>query len=192
MVMLHITTAQTEADLTGILLLQQANLGRNLTPQEAATQGFVTVEHSLNELEKLNLTEKHIVAKEAEKVVGYVLAMTPHSKTQIPVLIPMFEIFDHITYQNNIVSTYRYMVVGQVCIAKSHRGTGLFYACYEAFRRQYAGKYRFAITEIAANNHRSLKAHSRMGFEAVHTYTAPNGVEWVVVVWDWQQNKDKG
>ena len=50
----------------------------------------------------------------------------------------------------------------------------------------YSNKYDFAITEIAATNLRSLKAHRRIGFKEINTYLSPDKTEWVVVLWDWK------
>ena len=41
----------------------------------------------------MNNIEKHVVAKDGEKVIGYVLAMTEESKFDIPMLLPMFDFF---------------------------------------------------------------------------------------------------
>src|SRR5437867_1650261 len=139
-------------DLEGILQLQKANLTRSLTADEIQSQGFVTVDHSYEQLKKLNDQEKHIVAKDKDKVIGYVLAMTPVSKNEIPILIPMFNVFDTIIYKGKKITAYNYVIVGQVCVDKAYRGQGIFDNCYAAYKKYYDGKYDFAITEIASTN----------------------------------------
>ena len=183
--MIIYTTANSKNDLEEILKLQKHNLASSLTKDEIQSQGFVTVDHSYEQLEKLNDYEKHIIAKDHEKVVGYLLAMTKRSRLDIPVLVPMFELFDTISYNNKKISAYNYLVVGQVCIDKAWRGQGILDHCYAAYRDYYRTKYDFAITEIAATNLRSLKAHKRIGFKETKISSSPDKTKWSVVLWDW-------
>ncbi len=184
--MIIYTTAQSEQDLQSILRLQQANLPSQLKPDEMASQGFVTVTHSLADLQKLNEIEPHIIAKEDDKVIGYLLAMTAKSKDDIPVLKPMFQLFDSIQFHSKPVAAFNYIVVGQVCVDKDYRGQGVLDNCYTVYKEAFGQKYDFAITEIAMKNSRSLNSHKRIGFVNSCTYTAPDKVEWQVVIWDWK------
>lgn len=184
--MITYTAANSKNDLEGILKLQKANLPQGLTPDEIRSQGFVTVNHSFDLLAKLNDLEKHIIAKDKEQVVGYVLAMTQHSRYDIPILIPMFDVFDAVRYNGKTISEYNYLIIGQVCVDKEYRGQGVFDNCYAAYREHYSGKYDFAITEIASSNPRSINAHKRVGFKEINSYTDPDGTEWVIVVWNWK------
>jgi GNAT superfamily N-acetyltransferase len=179
------TTASNAHDLNGILSLQRKNLQSCLSPEETRDQGFVTVEHSPEDLKKLNSIEKHIICKIDDDVVAYLLAMTEASKEDIPVLVPMFKTFDDIIYRGKPLSSYSYVVVGQVCVDKAFRGKGILDECYNAYKNTYYSKYDFAITEIATRNIRSLRAHTRVGFTVVHNYKDPSGEEWAIVVWDW-------
>lgn len=184
--MLYYTSAQTDNDLQGILALQKANLATNLTADEITSQGFVTVIHGFQDLKKLNNTEPHIIAKDDDTIVAYLLAMTAAAKDDIPVLRPMFQMFDKVTLHNKPVSSYRYIVVGQVCVDKAYRGQGVLDNCYAAYCNRFKHKYNFAITEIATRNTRSIAAHGRIGFAEVHRYTAPGGEEWSIVFWNWR------
>lgn len=176
----------TQQDLLGIIDLQKANLPVNITTEEKQLQGFVTVVHALEDLQKLHRIAPHIIARSGEQVVGYVLAMTAASARDIPVLVPMFELFGQITYHGKPVADYRYMVVGQVCVDKHFRGRGVFDRCYQTYCERFAPDYDFAITEIDVENTRSLKAHARLGFKEIHRYQAPNGVNWSIVLWEWR------
>jgi len=179
------TTSKSEKDLPGIIELQKNNLPANLTQEEISNQGFVTVIHSLTDLKKMNDIEQHIICKDKEKVIAYLLAMTSKSKNDIPILIPMFETFEKILYMGKPVSTYNYIVVGQVCVSKNYRGQGILDRCYEEYKNSFKGRYDFAITEIASRNVRSINAHKRIGFSEIHKYTSPNGEEWSIVIWEW-------
>jgi L-amino acid N-acyltransferase YncA len=184
------TTAESKSDLKGILSLQKENLAQGLTRDEIKSQGFVTVCHSYDQLKKMNDHENHVIAKDNDKVVAYVLAMTQHSRFDIPILLPMFEAFGAISYKGKKITDYNYLIVGQVCIDKAYRGQGLFDNCYAAYKKHFRQKYDFAITEIASTNLRSLNAHKRVGFQEVHSYMAPDSdkTQWIVVVWDWKNN----
>ncbi|HEV8504802.1 MAG TPA: hypothetical protein VGQ53_05365 [Chitinophagaceae bacterium] len=114
--------------------------------------------------------------------------MTRQSRCDIPVLVPMFELFDTISYNNKKISEYNYLVVGQVCIDKAWRGQGILDHCYAAYKEHYQAKYDFAITEIAAANLRSLNAHKRIGFKEIKIYESPDKTKWSVVLWDWKED----
>jgi hypothetical protein len=187
--MITITTSFSTKELEGIIELQKQNLKKDLTPQQIKEQGFVTVSHSLEDLEKMHQYESNIIAKDGDLIAAYVLGMTAQSKNDIPRLTEMYESFDHILYQAKPVSAYHYIVVGQVCVGQNYRAKGLFDQCYNAYRDYFKPRYDFAITEIASINLRSMNAHKRIGFEVIYTYTDSSEVEWNVVVWDWEKNK---
>ena len=104
--MITYTIANSKSDLEGILKLQAANLPQALAPAEIQSRGFVTVSHTYDQLSKLNIHEKHIVAKYQERVIGYLLAMTQESRFDIPILIPMFNMFDTILFKNKKIADY--------------------------------------------------------------------------------------
>jgi hypothetical protein len=171
--------------LSGIIELQRDNLPQYLTQEEMASQGFVTVIHSLADLKKMNELEQHVIAKDGDRVIAYLLAMTAASGNDIAVLVPLFGLFGKILYAGRIVSGYKYIVVGQVCVGKGYRGQGVLDDCYAEYRRRFQDRYDFAITEISTRNTRSIQAHKRIGFVPVHEYKAPDGEEWSVVIWEW-------
>lgn len=187
--MVTISTAYLREDLSSILKLQAENLLIALTDEEKEKEGFLTIVHTLEELSRLNDFEKHVVAKVADNIVAYVLVMTKASRDDLPDLIPMFDIFDQTDYKGKPIASYDYIAVGQVCVDKKFRGQGLFDRNYAFYKETNQGKYELAVTEIATKNIRSLKAHQRVGFREICRYTASNGVEWAVVVWDWNQLK---
>jgi len=179
--------AGTDTDLKGILALQAKNLRKSLSENEIANQGFVTIEHSFELIKKLNDTERHIIAKMNDHVVGYVLSMTKNARLEIPILYPMFELFDNTVYNGKTISAYNYIIVGQVCVDKDFRGQGILDNCYTAYKEFHKHKYDFAITEIAHTNIRSLNAHKRIGFSELTFYNDPNNTPWSVVIWAWEK-----
>ena len=185
--MISYSTSNTKEELEGILKLQRLNLAQGLSAEEVQSQGFVTVQHSYDVLKRMNDIEKHVIAKDNDAVAGYALAMTKQSRFDIPVLIPMFDVFDKIVFKEKIISDVNYIVVGQVCVGKAYRGQGIFDDCYAAYKKFYSSKYDVVITEIASTNLRSLNAHKRVGFHEISSYTDPENTEWIVVVWDWNE-----
>lgn len=183
--MIIYTTSKTDDDLQQILELQQQNLAKNLSREQAIAQGFVTVSHRLKDLQKMNAIEQHVIAKEDDRVVAYLLAMTTDLKADIPVLVPMFDMFEQIEFRQQKIANYKYIVVGQVCVAAGYRGKGILDNCYALYKEKFKHHYDFAITEIAIRNQRSIRAHQRIGFETVHEYAAPDGEQWSIVVWKW-------
>ncbi len=184
--MITYNAVTTDDEILQIIELQKRNLPQNLTKEQREKEGFVTVVHTFDTLQKMNTIEPGIVAKDNDKVVGYLLAMTSKSSNDIPVLIPMFKAFDNVMYDHKKISNYKYLVVGQVCIAEGYRGQGILDACYQEYKNYFMNKYDFAITEIDMDNQRSINAHKRVGFKTVHKYIDPKNAEWNVVLWDWR------
>src|SRR5258707_13124508 len=131
------TTSQTDQDLVQILDLQKKNLAQALSQEEINREGFVTVNHSLEGLKKMNSYEQSVIAKENDTVVAYLLAMTQQSKYDIPILAPMFEVFNQIVYKKKNILEYNYLVVGQVCVAKEFRGKGILDDCYHEYKKRF-------------------------------------------------------
>lgn len=176
---------ETDSELQGILDLQKLNLLSEISESEKLEQGFVTVRHSLEQLRLMHDIEPHVIAKEGEKVIGYILAMTKESRELVPVLIPMFEQFDRLTFGERLLSAYDYMVIGQICVDKEYRGQGIFDKMYEIYRSTFSSRYDFAITEIALSNFRSLRAHQRVGFKVIHEFD-DSTQNWAIVLFEWK------
>jgi ribosomal protein S18 acetylase RimI-like enzyme len=184
---IHFKLTHTESELQGILGLQKKNLLGELSEEEKSEQGFVTARHNLDQLKLMHALEPHVIAKDGEKVIGYILAMTKESRDLVPVLVPMFEQFDRLIYVEKLLSAYHYMVIGQICVDKAHRGQGIFDGMYERYRDAFSDRYDFAITEIAISNTRSLRAHQRIGFEIIHKFNDATQ-DWAIVAWDWKNS----
>jgi len=178
--------ARTDADLEGILALQRANLPEALTAEEIRQQGFLTVRHDLDLLRRMNAPWPHIVARDAEGIAGYALVMLPEMEPEIPILQPMFEKIRTLRWQGRPIDSLDWFVMGQVCVARRVRGTGVFDGLYRHMRQRMAAHFDCVITEISLRNRRSLRAHARVGFQTILEYTDPSGEAWATVLWDWQ------
>ena len=175
----YTTTTSTE-ELEQILTLQKANLPTSISSTEKQAEGFVTVHHTLDILQSMHDKQPHIIAKDGNTVVGYSLCMLKEFKEDIEVLKPMFDILD-----TQIPSNRSYVVVGQICIDKNYRKQGIFRKLYQTMKDELSDTYDLLITEIAVDNVRSIAAHTSVGFDILHTYSADE-IEWHIVQWDWK------
>jgi len=175
--------ASTEEQFNQILRLQQENLVDLISEEQAGNHGFVFAEHTLPLLKRMATYLPQVVALSDNKVIGYNLALHVSMKHEVPKLIPMFHEFEQSKYKDRPLETYKFMVGGQVCVDKDFRGLGLMSKLYQETRNRLPSGYELCVTEVAARNIISLKAHEKMGFEVVNTYH--DGKElWKVVVWN--------
>ncbi|MDC0711955.1 GNAT family N-acetyltransferase [Stigmatella sp. ncwal1] len=174
------------ADLEQILALQRKNLSLALSPDEVASQGFVTVQHDLDTLKQMHALAPSIVVREGEAIVAYALTMFRECRALCPVLEPMFQLFETLEYGGRPLTDWRFYVMGQVCVDKAHRGQGLFDMLYQKHRELYRPRFDLLLTEVATRNRRSLRAHERVGFKTLHTYRDAVD-EWALILWDWQE-----
>jgi RimJ/RimL family protein N-acetyltransferase len=109
--------------------------------------------------------------------------MLPSFRNEIPVLVPMFDMIDQLEWEGKALSSIPYFVMGQTCVAKSHRGMGVFDALYLGLKASFKGQFDYVVTEISKRNQRSWRAHQRVGFRLIHEYEDPSGEIWLVVIW---------
>lgn len=184
---LIITTVQSEADVRGILALQQKNLKKNLTPEQIESQGFVTVEHKFSVLKAMNEEQPSVIAKDGDQVVGYCLAMLPKFRNDVPEIMSLFDTIDEIEFESRPLKEFNYVVMGQVCVGDGYRSIGLFDGMYQQLRKELSDKFDMCITDISSRNVRSQKAHTRIGFQNIKDfYDAQLNEIWRVVMWDWR------
>lgn len=174
--MLTYKPADSDIELYQILDLQQANLPKNLTEEEKALEGFVTVEHTFSLLKEMNEVCKHTIAVAEDKVIGYALSMHPSFGEKISLLKPIIgEINKHISEKNNC------LIMGQICIAKNYRAKGIFRGLYEAMSKFTPPTYLKIVTKVDATNIRSLNAHKTIGFKELDRYWIGEK-EWILIV----------
>lgn len=180
---MKITVASTDEHLEQILALQRRYHLNAVSAEVQSAEGFVFAQHTLPLLRRMSAQSPQVIAVADDRVVGYCLSLHPSLKHEVKGLVPMFEQFGKILYRGKPVSRYRIIAGGQVCVDRSHRGKGLLARLYEQLRGSSGGAYDLCVTEIASRNQVSLRAHARMGFEGVSTYT-DSAEEWVIVAWD--------
>lgn len=181
--MTTLTVASSERHLEGILALQRRFLARTSPPEQQAQEGFVFVEHTLPLLRRMAAASPQAIALVDECVVGYCLSLHLSLREEVPSLGPMFEQFGRTVYRGRPLRDYRFIVGGQTCVDRDQRGQGLMARLYDQVRVSLPFPCDLCVTEVALRNQVSLRAHERMGFEPVSTYS-DGREEWVVVAWD--------
>jgi GNAT superfamily N-acetyltransferase len=183
--MLRSTLVSNTEELQQILQLQRENHIRHIDEKEIQSQGFVTMRHTLAVLQQMHNLSPSIIIKDDDKVVAYALTMLRECRQLMPDLEPLFALFDELSWNNKLLNDYRFYVMGQICVAKEYRGQGLFDELYNHHKKTYQQQFDLFLTEISTRNHRSVRAHKRVGFKTIYTHRDSLD-EWDVVGWDWQ------
>ena len=89
-----------------------------------------------------------------------------------------------IEYKGQLIDQLSFCLVGQLCVAQTHTGQGLVQRMYRAYRDQHSAEFDYLVTDVDAQNVRSLKAHLKTGFEVVGSL-AHEDARWEVILWDW-------
>jgi hypothetical protein len=175
-------TVTTDNELHQILTLQRENHASSLSESQANINGFVTVTHSFQLLKDMNEVAPQVIAKDGEKVIGYALVMLRSFAEMIPVLQPMFDRLASIKYGKRCITEHSFYVMGQICIARSYRGSGVFDALYHKHQEIHRDSFDLCVTSVSTRNRRSMRAHERVGFQAVNTFRDATD-EWSILVW---------
>ena len=181
--MITLTVASTDEHLEQILALQRRYHLNALPAEVQSAEGFVFAQHTLELLRRMAVLSPQAVALADGRVIGYCLSLHVSLKAEVPSLVPMFDQFSRCAYREMPLAAYRFIVGGQVCVDREHRGKGLLSRLYEQLRRSVRDAYDLCVTEVATRNAVSLRAHERMGFEAISSYE-DSGERWVIVAWD--------
>lgn len=171
-------------ELEQIAALSKENLRVHLSAEEKQSQGFVTWEYTLPLLEKLQAIAPAVIVKYEDEVVGYALTALKETAEVMPVLTGMVSHLETLSFHGKPVKDHQYYIMGQICIAKDHRGKGLFDKLYQRHKEVYSSRFNLLVTEVSTSNQRSLQAHKKTGFQTIDTYRDDMD-EWNVVVWNW-------
>jgi hypothetical protein len=176
--------AESTQELEQILVLQNKNLVEHVTIPNRQTNGFVTVKHDLALLKQMCEAAQQIIAKENNEVIAYALAMPKEFSVLVPVLQPMFSMFEKLSFGHRPLNKISYYVMGQICIAEHARGKGIFEQLYLKHKETYANKFDLCLTEVSSSNPRSMKAHEKVGFRTIHNFDDQTD-NWNILAWDW-------
>ena len=183
--MIELRTVNNPGELEQILQLQHRNLLQNIDEHEMKSEGFVTMIHDIDVLQKMHDLGPSVLAVDYGKVIGYALVMHRECRALFPPLEPMFANFDTLEYRGRPLNEYNFYVMGQVCIDKEFRGQGIFDKLYDKHKELHSRTFDFITTEVATRNARSIRAHERVGFKTLNIYRDEVD-EWAVILWNWK------
>ena len=173
-------TRATAQDLPGILALQQANLRDNLAEPQRV-QGFLSAALTAAQFEQIDREVALIVARDDERVAGYLCAATVAFSRQFPLLAAMLECYPHLQYLGAPLDRLHSFVYGPVCIDRDWRGRGLLRAMYDALRAQVAGRFQAGVAFVAKDNPHSLSAHAEgLGMSVVGDFSFNGRQHWIL------------
>jgi len=182
--MLHAAIVTTDDELLQIHLLNKANHKPNISAQERDTEGFVSWNYPLELLRQTQQLAPHVIVKEDDKVVAYALTLLPEAAAFHTDLKAMFDNLAPVIYNGKPLAEYKTYCMGQICIDKPWRGKGVFNMLYQHHKLLFAHEFDMVITEISVSNPRSQKAHEKVGFKTIYSYSDASD-DWNVVAWDW-------
>lgn len=179
--------SRTEEELQAIIDLQAQNLSRNISQEEADKEGFVTLSHTLPILKAMNHPYPHSIAMNGNELVGYALVSELHHFSHFPEMKPALDIMNEVVYKSAKLERSNFFFMGQICVAKDNRGQGVLKGLYEHQREHLSSIFDYNVTIISSKNQRSLRAHLKVGFQLIKSVPLPQGYNWEIVLWDWNQ-----
>jgi GNAT superfamily N-acetyltransferase len=148
----------TPDDFGGILRLQADNFIGNLTV-ERQQEGFLSAELTPDQLALMARDLAVLIAHNQDRVVGYLCAATIECCRSIPLVEAMLRSFDHVRYEDRLLSAYRFFIYGPVCIDRAYRGKGLLVGLYRQLLQAVTDRFKIGVALIAKANSLSLHAH---------------------------------
>lgn len=154
------TRIGTQADINGILVLQEQNLYTNLSPAERIN-GFLTTPLTSEQIQQLVAEDGVFVVESTGIVVGYAFAGSWDFFSQWAIFPYMTSRFPLLQFQGMTISTENSFQYGPVCLDLNLRGSGIFPKLFETMRSCKASRFLIGVTFINRMNKRSLAAHTR-------------------------------
>jgi len=100
----------------------------------------------LETLRRMHELAPSIVARSHGGLAGYALTMRLEARADVPILEPMFQLFETLSWRGRPLPETRCYVMGQVCV---------FDAIYRGHRDQYRDRFELLVTEVSLRNPRS-------------------------------------
>jgi ribosomal protein S18 acetylase RimI-like enzyme len=179
----HLTDSKN--DYEQIILLNELNNIEKVDKDLWASEGFLSLKFSNEQLDLFRGPFKHVVAKVNDKIIGYALVLLKENKFASPFFDPMFDIINSTDMEGKLLKDINYFVMAQICVDKQFRGIGVFKALYYTLADQMGSSFEKVIIEVSPNNIKSMFAHQNIGFEVINTVKNKEGVvDWNVMSWD--------
>ncbi len=170
-------------DFPDILELQRQNLLQNLEHQDLQ-EGFLSIEYSLEQLERLNRELGIFVARDNDRLAGYLIAQPMDFALQSPLISSMVRRFPDVHYKKRPLSELKIFIYGPVCIDRDFRGRGVLEGIYAVMLATVKGHYDAGVAFVSRKNPRSLYAHrDKLGMKVVDEFEF-SGLKYDTLVFD--------
>lgn len=179
--MVQIKLVSSDDEILQIKELQTKNLRQYISDEEAASQGFLTASYTIEYLKAMNASFPSVIAKDGDQVIGYAMITTPEMREGHDLISDLFNNIDRCSYKEILLKDAKYVVVGQLCVGKDYRGQDLVSRMYDYFANAVKDQYDYMVTDVDCDNHRSLKAHAKAGFEVIDSLVY-GGKRWDIVI----------
>jgi len=157
-------------DFPPILELQKRNLLQNLRPQDQQ-DGFLSIEYTVDQLDRLNRELGIFVALEDDHLAGFLITQQMDFAVQSPLITTMVKRFPAVQYMGRPLSGFRTFIYGPVCIDKEQRGQGILEGLYDVMLKTLRGQYDVGVAFVSDNNSRSFHAHrDKLGMRVVDVF----------------------
>lgn len=156
-----------DEDYVGVLALQEANLFDNLSTEDRQN-GFLSARFSREQFGRMDRDVAVLVARDVERVVGYLCASGVELNRQFPLLLAMIERYADVSFQGRALADQKTFVYGPVCVDRAYRGHGVLRGLFQALRHETLGRFDAGVAFVAEDNQRSLAVHiARLGMDDV-------------------------
>src|SRR5512139_3801430 len=170
-------------DIPMILELQKRNLLKNLEPRDQQ-DGFLSIEYTGDQLERLTNELGIFVAQENDYLAGYLIAQPMDFALQSPLINNMVKRFPDVQYSGRLLSCFKTFIYGPVCIDKESRGQGVLEGLYSIMIKTLQGQYDVGVAFVSERNPRSMFAHrDKLGLKVVDEFEF-NGQQYNTLVFD--------
>ncbi|MET0299548.1 MAG: hypothetical protein ABW036_07295, partial [Flavitalea sp.] len=128
---------KNENDLHQILALQEKNLKQNLNDDQKATEGFLTMQFSYELMYNLHKLAPSIVVRDGDKIIAYAIVLMKEGRDFYTDLEEMFVNLEKLHWKGISLASYKFYVMGQICVDKDYRGKNVFAMLYDEHRNIY-------------------------------------------------------
>ncbi len=154
-----------------IFELQKKNLKENLSPEDKKSQGFLSLNNSIEEIEDLINDNLVIVIKDWEKVVWYEIVITLEKAQKIAFEKPLLDNSSNMEYLWKPLVDYKYCIMWQTCVDTNYRWMKIPEMLKNLFIEKFWWKFDLWICEISEENTRSINAHiGKLWFKVIWNY----------------------
>ena len=145
-------------DYAAIVQLNVANYIANLSADERR-DGFLSAVFSIEQTAAMAEDLGTTVAIVDNILAGFLCAFRNDFDHGSPVVAKMIESYDRLTFEGNLLNSYKTYAYGPVCIDRAYRRKGLLRGLYLEQKRELAGRFEVGVALIARTNQHSLDAH---------------------------------